>query len=282
MLLRLKGNQDSIKFINDGLDFAMQTKTINYQVIGYLNSSAKKEYEAQRQAILGDDQVDVIVLEGQFSGDCLKDLAGFDHIWLIYDFHHNESWKPMVLPPRGGNRKRGVFATRSPYRPNPIGISCVKLVKIEKNRIYISQHDLLDGTPILDIKPYIKYADSFEVASLGWLDEVEEEYEIVCREELKKKIDWVSLFANIKIFEVIKANLSHDPLCGQKKRVKKIEENLYVLAVQTWRIEFRVENKKIELLKFYSGYSQRELDSDEDPYNDLSVHRQYISKFKAD
>lgn len=105
--------------------------------------------------------------------DALRALEGFERIWLIYVFHMNEGWSALVTPPRGPRIKRGVLATRSPHRPAPIGLSAVELVSIEERLLHVRGIDLLDGTPILDIKPYIPYADAFPGARAGWVDEVD-------------------------------------------------------------------------------------------------------------
>jgi tRNA-Thr(GGU) m(6)t(6)A37 methyltransferase TsaA len=105
--------------------------------------------------------------------DALRSLDGFERIWLVYVFHMNEGWSALVRPPRGPRIKRGVLATRSPHRPCPIGLSTVQLVSIEERMLHVRGIDLLDGTPILDIKPYIPYADAFPNARAGWVDEVD-------------------------------------------------------------------------------------------------------------
>lgn len=102
----------------------------------------------------------------------LQDLAGFERIWLIFAFHLSDGWKNTVKPPRGGP-KRGVLATRSPHRPNSIGLSAVELLKIEGRVLHLRGVDLLDGTPVLDIKPYVPYADAFPAAKAGWIDELD-------------------------------------------------------------------------------------------------------------
>ena len=132
--------------------------------IGHIHCGQKYRYDAPRQGTLGGDNLGVIKLEHGFNYEqAVKDLVGFDHIWLIYLFHHNKTWKPKVLTPRSlNNKKISLFATRSPHRPNPIGLSCVELVKISGLELFIRNFDLLDGTPILDIKPYIPYCDSFK------------------------------------------------------------------------------------------------------------------------
>jgi tRNA-Thr(GGU) m(6)t(6)A37 methyltransferase TsaA len=104
--------------------------------------------------------------------DMLRDLEGFERIWLIFAFHRSEGWKALVRPPRG-QAKRGVLATRSPHRPNAIGLSAVELVAIEGHTLRLRGVDLLDGTPILDIKPYVPYADAFPESRAGWIDAVD-------------------------------------------------------------------------------------------------------------
>ena len=104
--------------------------------------------------------------------EALADLAGFERLWLIFVFDRSEGWKPRVRPPRGGGQ-RGVLATRSPHRPNPIGLSAVELVAVEARALVVRGVDLLDGTPILDIKPYVPYADAFPIARAGWIDAID-------------------------------------------------------------------------------------------------------------
>ena len=97
------------------------------------------------------------------------DLAGFERVWLVFVFHRSQGWTAQVKPPRGGG-KRGVLATRSPHRPNAIGLSSVELVAVEADGLRVRGVDLLDGTPVLDIKPYVPYADAFPAAAAGWID----------------------------------------------------------------------------------------------------------------
>ncbi len=104
----------------------------------------------------------------------LRDLEGFDRIWLITHLHLNPRWGPLVRPPRGGVR-RGVLATRSPHHPNGIGLSAVTLERIEGGVLYVRGLDLIDGTPVLDIKPYVPYCDAFPNSAAGWVDALREE-----------------------------------------------------------------------------------------------------------
>lgn len=102
----------------------------------------------------------------------LSGLAGFDYVWVIFQFHLNHGWGPMVRPPRAPDREFGVLATRAPHRPNPLGLSALRVVGVEPRAVIVRGIDIIDGTPILDLKPYVPYADAFPDARAGWLDEV--------------------------------------------------------------------------------------------------------------
>ena len=100
----------------------------------------------------------------------LKDLDGFSHIILLYHFHRAQESK-LVVTPFMDPQPRGVFATRAPKRPNPIGLSIVKLLRIEQNILHIENVDVLDGTPLLDIKPYVPEFDQPRADRVGWLEQ---------------------------------------------------------------------------------------------------------------
>jgi len=134
-----------------------------------------------------------IVFEKEYRvKDALRGLEDFSHIWLLWVFSEavREEWSPTVRPPRlGGNTRMGVFATRSPFRPNPIGLSCVKLLRIEENELVVAGADLMDGTPILDIKPYLPFTDARPEASGGFAEPLREyALEVVFPEELLAKV----------------------------------------------------------------------------------------------
>ncbi|MDW2982806.1 tRNA (N6-threonylcarbamoyladenosine(37)-N6)-methyltransferase TrmO [Rhodanobacter sp. KK11] len=114
----------------------------------------------------------VIEFVAGFPAAAFRDLAGFERVWLLFAFHRSEGWKAEVRPPRGGG-KRSVLATRSPHRPNALGLSAVELLAVEENALRVRGVDLLDGTPILDIKPYVPYADAFPQARAGWIDAID-------------------------------------------------------------------------------------------------------------
>jgi hypothetical protein len=143
----------------------------------------------------------------------------------------------MVLPPRG-DKKRGVFATRSPYRPNPIGISVVKLVKISGLKIDVQGTDLLDGTPIYDIKPYIPYADSISDANVGWIDTLNHnETKIILSEEMQLLMNDSE---SAHIIMHAKQILRDSPYPHPYRRIKQVNENVYEVAIKEWRIQYRI------------------------------------------
>jgi tRNA-Thr(GGU) m(6)t(6)A37 methyltransferase TsaA len=148
---------------------------MKFDPIGFLESCFKEKFGIPRQSGLAKSAQAVIRLSAEKYRNSLDGLEGFSHIWVIFVFHEAHGSKLLVRPPRlGGAKKIGVFASRSPHRPNPIGISAVELDRIElKGKdllIHIRGVDLLDGTPVLDIKPYIPYADSIPRALSGWAD----------------------------------------------------------------------------------------------------------------
>ena len=140
---------------------------LTLQPIGCVRTDQRLHHDAPRQSGLGRGGEGVIEIR-QGLQNALQDLAGFSHLWVLSWFHLARGFRSQVTPPRD-TRKRGVFATRAPQRPNPIGLSCVRLVRIEKRRLHIADHDLLDGTPVLDLKPYLPYCDSVPDAAIGYV-----------------------------------------------------------------------------------------------------------------
>lgn len=136
--------------------------------IGVVRSPFRVHHGTPRQPGTGDVQDGEIRLRAGFQNG-LKDLAGFSHVWVIFWFHHSRGWNSHVTPPRDVE-KRGLFATRAPHRPNPIGLSVVRLLQVQGLMLRVRGLDMLDGTPVLDIKPYIPYADAIPDAKAGWVD----------------------------------------------------------------------------------------------------------------
>ena len=151
--------------------------------IARIRSEFPTKFGVPRQAGLVEGLRAAVVFEPPYRvADALRGLEGFSHLWLIWEFSENKrtGWSPTVRPPRlGGNHRLGVFATRSPFRPNPLGLSCVRLERVELSTpdgpvLWVSGADLVDGTPILDVKPYLPYADCHPDAVGGFAGEAPE------------------------------------------------------------------------------------------------------------
>jgi len=157
----------------------MSDTPFTFQPIGFVRSPYARRIDAPHQSSVvegtetGDVAEAILELEPAVPEEALRDLEGFARIWLIFVFHRSEGWTAQVKPPRGPRVKRGVLATRSPHRPNPIGLSVVELVAVEGRCLRLRGVDLLDGTPVLDLKPYVPYADAFPDSVAGWIDEVD-------------------------------------------------------------------------------------------------------------
>lgn len=138
--------------------------------LGVLHSPFKVHLGTPRQPGVGDRRDGRIEIYHGYQ-NLLKDLDGFSHVWVLGWLHHAHGWNDLVQPPRD-DQKRGLFATRSPHRPNPIGLSVFEIRRIEGRHVHIGPHDLHDGTPILDLKPYLPYADAIPDAHSGWVGEL--------------------------------------------------------------------------------------------------------------
>ena len=167
------------------------------KIIAKIHNDFKEKFGIPRQSGFSGELLSRIVFEPKYRNpDALRGIEGFSHLWLIWQFSESirDEWSPTVRPPRlGGNKRVGVFATRSPFRPNPIGLSSVKLVSVEATEaegtvLIVSGADLLDGTPIYDIKPYVAYSDCHTDAVSGFADPVRE-YKlnvVFCKDLLSK------------------------------------------------------------------------------------------------
>jgi tRNA-Thr(GGU) m(6)t(6)A37 methyltransferase TsaA len=256
--------------------------------IGYVRSALKYRYESPRQGSLTEIGSAVIQLNPHENFEqALQGLEGFDRIWVVFLFHLNPNWKPMVTPPRHTRKKVGVFATRSPHRPNQIGLSCVTLENIDGLNLRISGCDILDGSPVLDIKPYLPYADSFPDAATGWATgKPESRFSVTFAPEAKKQIEWLQDAENINLSGFAALQLEFEPADTSRKRISYIHasegEQWYVLAYRTWRIQYRIDMglKTVTIQRIRSGYQPRELENTaEDKHGDKAAHREFIALF---
>jgi len=260
--------------------------------IGTFFGDAVYKYDAPRQGRLFAGHPGRIVLSpGQNFEMALRDLDGFERIWVIFLFHENEGWRPTTrppVPPKGKDRV-GTFASRSPYRPNPIGLSCVRLLKIDGLTLYVDEADLLNETPVLDIKPYIPMADAFPEAKAGWVEEQEGDlWTVEMSDEFAAQNRWIAersafdleSFARVQLS---RGNFSKDVFDSSRRRLT-VDENAKtgVLAYRTFRIHFSYDDSccKVVLQRISSGYSDADLNPEtEDKYGDKQLHRSFVNEF---
>lgn len=183
----------------------------------------------------------------------LSDLAGFTRIWLLWWFHRNEGWRQKVLPPRGRGR-RGLFSTRAPYRPNPIGLTSVPLLGVRGRKLFIGPHDLLDGTPILDIKPYLPSVDSHPAEKEGWLEALDNEpvYELIFSPEARRQMDWLGENFHADFPDRVTRLLQADPYPHKTRRITRLPES-YRLGCGAWRVYFQIEGQQVLIERIGSG-----------------------------
>lgn len=207
------------------------------QPIAYIRSPFAEKFGVPRQGNLAPHVISEIVFEPGFRNeDCVRGLEKFSHIWLIWQFHCNgEEWHPTVRPPRlGGNMRLGVFATRSPFRPNGLGLSVVRLVSVEPGPVLrVSGADMVDGTPIYDIKPYVPYSDAISDAAGGFTETPWEPLEVLLPEKLPQR-------ATPEWCEALRETLAQDP----RPAYQQDPERIYHLILKPFEVHFRVEDNR--------------------------------------
>ena len=224
----------------------MQDVTI--QVIARMRSDFPTKFGIPRQSGLVDSLRSTIIFEPEFRNpDALRGIEGYSHLWLIWQFSEavRQEWSPTVRPPRlGGNTRLGVFATRSPFRPNSLGLSSVRLLGVEHTAefgtvLHVGGADLMDGTPIFDIKPYIPYGDCHPEAIGGFTDTADDFLlEVVFPQELLVRLPQEKQQAAIGI-------LSHDP----RPSYQRSADRVYGLPFAGFDLRFRVTDKILTVLE---------------------------------
>ena len=215
---------------------------ISLEPNGLVHTPYHRFYDTPRQpgvdALVDESFVELFA--GRNYEQALDDLQGCERIWLIVYFHRATNWKPKVLPPRG-RAKRGVFSTRSPHRPNPIGITCCELLEVQGRRLTVRGTDLIDATPVLDIKPYLPYADAFPNSTVGWVDALQEQEYHVHADGLQQLPEDVQ--------QVVLRTLRHDPFPHPYRRIQKIDNTTYELSVREHRIIYTVQDSNVSILQ---------------------------------
>ena len=242
---------------------------VTFEPIGFVRSPYKEKRDAPRQGVVSGAEGTIELLPKSGFLHALEDLDGFERIIVIFHFHEVEGWRPKVQPPRSSAR-RGVFATRSPHRPNPIGFSIVRLQKIDGLVLHIAEIDMLDGTPVLDIKPYVPYADAFPNARAGWLDEEArvqrgeaprdpiEAFTVRFSPDAIRALQWLAAHGS-DLRPQLEQSLALGPAPHAYRRIRKKNDDESEIAIKDFRATFVVRARTITVRSVHSGYSPREI-----------------------
>lgn len=240
------------------------TRMLTLDPIGVMRTAFATRVEAPRQPAASLDAEGVIELApGRNLEHAAEDLSSWERIWVIFWFDRNQGWRPKVLPPRSTTGRKGVLATRSPHRPNPLGLSVLRLVQVDGLRLTVRDVDLLDGTPILDIKPYVPYSDAFPASGNGWLDATAPDpraaWTVAFSGLAEEQLAWIAAYSPLPLRERIAATLALGPQPHPYRRIKRSRDGALSLAVKDWRVDFLVEDSRILVQRIRSGYSAAQL-----------------------
>ncbi len=252
--------------------------------IGVVWTPAANRAEAARQPSAAPDvAAEIRLYPGRNFEHALEDLAGWEYIWVLFWFHHNRGWRPKVLPPRSTSGRKGVFATRAPHRPNPLGLSAVRLERIEGLTLFVREVDMLDGTPVLDLKPYVPYSDAHPAARSGWLDDSAAvadplpPHAVSFGPVAQEQAAWVEAHTGLALRERISTTLALGPQPHPYRRIRRQGDGL-VLAVKEWRVHFTVAGRQVQVAAITSGFRPAELAGGDEIH---AVHRAFLASWPA-
>lgn len=248
----------------------MSLAELTLRPIGVVRSPFTELAEAPRQPRAAEGvRGRIELVSGLSLEDAVEDLAGWEYVWILFWFDRSVGWKPKVLPPRS-ERKRGVLATRAPHRPNPIGMSAVKLVSVSGLVLEVEDLDLVDGTPVLDIKPYVPWTDAIPSAKTGWLEppdgalpggerpaDPRPTWEVVIDGKAEQQLAWLRQ-RDVDLRERILAALSLGPQPHAYRRIKMDSAGAY-MAVKEWHVRFETRGAAIHVTAIETGRRASEL-----------------------
>jgi tRNA (adenine37-N6)-methyltransferase len=275
------------------------TSGLTLEPIGFVRSALETKVEAARQPrAAGGEAARIELLPGRHFEHALEDLERWELIWVIFWFHLNSGWRPKVLPPRSTTGRKGVFATRSPHRPNPLGMSVVRLERVEGLVLHIRDSDMLDGTPVLDLKPYVAYTDSHPGAGAGWLEDAAraggagggigagtgmgtqpadpvDKYVVRFEALAAEQVVWVESHTGLALRERVESTLALGPAPHPYRRIRRLGEEMQ-LSVKEWRVRFAVMERDVRVIEITSGFRASQLAAGE---NDeaLRPHREFVA-----
>ncbi len=246
-------------------------KLLTVDPIGFVRCPLATKVEAARQPrSAGGAAARIELLPGRNFEHALQDLDRWELIWVLFWFHLNSGWRPKVLPPRSTTGRKGVFATRSPHRPNPIGMSVVRLESVEGLVLHIRDSDMLDGTPVLDLKPYVAYSDSHPDAGTGWLEDSAggqsgtkpadpvDAYAVELDPLAAGQAAWIEAHTGLAIAQRIQSTLALGPAPHPYRRIRRVDDGMQ-LAVKEWRVRFSVTARHVRVVEIFSGFRASQL-----------------------
>ncbi len=244
------------KRLDDGL-----SPSLTLQPIGHLRTRQQVKFQAGHQPETATEaRNELELLAGHDYEHALQDLAGMERVWLLWWFHRNPNWRPLVLPPRGPAQRRGVFATRSPHRPNPLGLTSVALLGVNGRRLLLGPCDLVDGTPVFDIKPYISAHDAFPDARAGWIDAMETElreparFSVTLAATAVTQRQWLQENWSIDFTPRLLELLSRDPTPHRTRRIRRRNPTQFDIGCGAWRAVFTVTNEAVAVIALEPAY----------------------------
>ncbi len=289
----------------------MPAPTFTMSAIGVVHSGFADKVSTPRQPFVAAAAPGRIELYcGHNFEHALEDLSTFSHIWVLFVFDQNPNWRPKVLPPFGSDKRRGVFATRSPHRPNPIGMSVLQLHGIDGLTLHVSGLDILDGTPVLDIKPYVPMADIVSHASRGWLEAAmptaattptalttldppsaaaatalhstlapatQPVFVVSYAAKAAEQLAWWRQASGEDLQPSIERVLAVAPAPQAFRRIRKGPDGGLVLGLPGWRIDFLVQAQTVEVIGVRSSYKRAQFDSNPALHN----NREFVKLFGA-
>lgn len=237
---------------------------LTLQPIGYIRTGKQVKFQALHQPSEQKSEHNVLeLLPGHNYEQALRDLAGFSRVWLIWWFHRTTSWRTQVFPPRGPEQARGVFATRSPHRPNPLGLTPVQLLGIKGRQLILGECDLVDGTPIFDLKPYVPAYDSFPRERAGWIEEVDAlmnqppQFTVQFSPLAATQAEWLRAQWQIDFQPRLHELLARDPSPHRTRRIRRRPDDLFEIGCGAWRAFFAAHGPLVTVTALDAGFPLR-------------------------